>query len=706
MSNRPFRSLARFLIGRVIALAGACFVVLGSLYAFIEFQSGKAAFNTTLRDISVASVPQLSVSLWDIELDAVHQQLGVIALRPEVAFVELSTLTGQHFEAGDASQRRGEIRLEIPYPAAKGTGALGTLQITGNDAYRHAKIGRAIAQMLLGYLVFVTVICLAIAVLLRRKLQHPLAHLARFARELVPGELPAAVRLDRPLKRYADEVDVLAEGFQKLQRTVFAHVSNLDQLVAARTSELALHNQILDQISRDTPLVKLLEMLARQIECVHPQVLSSILLLDKDGVHLRHGAAPSLPGFYTQAIDGLVIGEGVGACGTAAHRGTRVIVEDVQRHPYWVPFRALAQQAGVQSCWSQPIVGTDGQVMGTFALYHRQPALPSEAEMAMIERYARLAALAIERKRAGTWLKTFSRAVAQSPVSIVITDPQGRIDYVNPKFEQITGYASTEVIGQNPRILSSKEKSQEEYAKLWRTISGGKTWSGEFHNRRKDGTLFWEHATISPILDEQGALIHFVAVKEDITERKEHQRQLEHMAHYDVLTDLPNRALLADRLRHAMDQAQRRGQQLAVAYLDLDGFKAINDCHGHEAGDQLLIALATRMKQTLRESDTLARIGGDEFVAVLVDLTEVEASEPMLTRLLAAAAQPVHFGEVELRVSASLGVTFYRPTQETDAEQLLRQADHAMYKAKVSGKNRYHVFDGGQDGRVVALATS
>ena len=705
MSTRPFRSMARSLIGRVIALAGACFVVLGSLYAFIEFQSGKDAFNTTLRDISVASVPQLSVSLWDIELDAVHKQLGVIALRPEVAFVELSTLTGQHFEAGDASQRRGEITLEIPYPAAKGAGALGTLQITGNDAYRRAKIGRAIAQMLLGYLVFVTVICLVIAVLLRRKLQHPLAHLARFARELVPGELPAAVRLDRPLKPYADEVDVLAEGFQKLQRTVFAHVSNLDQLVAARTSELALHNQVLDQISRDTPLAKLLETLARQVECVHPQVLSSILLLDTDGVHLRHGAAPSLPDFYTQAVDGLVIGEGVGACGTAAHRGARVIVEDVQRHPYWVPFRALAQQAGVQSCWSQPIVGSEGQVLGTFALYHRQPARPSEAEIAMIERYARLAALAIERKRAGKWLKTFSRAVAQSPVSIVITDPQGRIDYVNPKFEQITGYASAEVIGQNPRILSSKEKSQEEYAALWRTITGGNTWSGEFHNRRKDGTLFWEHATISPILDEQGALIHFVAVKEDITERKEHQRQLEHMAHYDVLTDLPNRALLADRLRHAMAQAQRRGQQLAVAYLDLDGFKAVNDRHGHEAGDQLLIALAARMKHTLREGDTLARIGGDEFVAVLVDLTEVEASVPMLTRLLAAAAQPVHFGEVELRVSASLGVTFYRPAQEADAEQLLRQADHAMYKAKVSGKNRYHVFDAGQDGRVVALTT-
>ena len=188
-----------------------------------------------------------------------------------------------------------------------------------------------------------------------------------------------------------------------------------------------------------------------------------------------------------------------------------------------------------------------------------------------------------------------------------------------------------------------------------------------------------------------------MAVKEDITQRKEHQRQLEHMAHYDVLTDMPNRALLADRLGQGMAQAQRRGQKLAVVYLDLDGFKAINDQHGHAAGDQLLIAVATRMKQALREVDTLARIGGDEFVAVLVDLVDADASLPMLTRLLAAASQPVQFGDLILRVSASLGVTFYPQAQDAEADQLLRQADHAMYQAKVSGKNRVQVFDAEQD---------
>jgi diguanylate cyclase (GGDEF)-like protein len=206
--------------------------------------------------------------------------------------------------------------------------------------------------------------------------------------------------------------------------------------------------------------------------------------------------------------------------------------------------------------------------------------------------------------------------------------------------------------------------------------------------------------TISAVRDAQGTPQHYVALFSDITSIKQHEQQLEHIAHYDALTSLPNRVLLADRLSQAIAQAQRRSQRLAVAFLDLDGFKAINDNYGHEAGDQLLMAVATRMKQALREGDTLARLGGDEFVAVLLDLTDIEASVPMLTRLLAAAAQPVHVGDLILQVSASLGVTFYPQAKDLEADQLLRQADQAMYQAKLAGKNRYHVFDALQDSSI------
>ncbi len=189
-------------------------------------------------------------------------------------------------------------------------------------------------------------------------------------------------------------------------------------------------------------------------------------------------------------------------------------------------------------------------------------------------------------------------------------------------------------------------------------------------------------------------LIEREGLRKDVAEKK---TQLERLAHYDPLTGLPNRALLADRMSQAMMQSQRRGQRLAMAFLDLDGFKDVNDTHGHAAGDQLLVTLAQRMKEALREGDTLARLGGDEFVAVLLDLDELDDTTLILNRLLTAAAQPVLYGETMLQVSASLGVSFYPQAQMMDADQLMRQADQAMYQAKQAGKNCFRIFDSEQD---------
>ena len=283
---------------------------------------------------------------------------------------------------------------------------------------------------------------------------------------------------------------------------------------------------------------------------------------------------------------------------------------------------------------------------------------------------------------------------------ITITDAAGSILDVNEAFTRITGYSREEAIGQNPRMLQSGRQDRSFYAAMWDALREKGHWSGEVWNRRKDGEVFAEMLTISSVKDSTGTVQRYVALFFDITAAKEHQSQLEHMAHFDALTNLPNRLLLADRLKQGMAQAQRRGQQLAVAYLDLDGFKVINDRHGHALGDQVLIALAIRMKDCLREGDTLARLGGDEFVAVLIDLENTSDSVPLLDRLLAAAALPVPVGELSLQVSASLGVTFYPQAHDIDADQLLRQADQAMYQAKLAGKSRYQIFDAVQDSSI------
>lgn len=305
-----------------------------------------------------------------------------------------------------------------------------------------------------------------------------------------------------------------------------------------------------------------------------------------------------------------------------------------------------------------------------------------------------------ERKQAEAELHLAASVFSHAREGIMITAADGSVISVNESFSRLTGYEQADMVGRKPGILKSGIHVPEFYAMMWRMLIEQGHWTGEIWNRRKDGELFASLLTISAVHAADQSTSHYVALYSDITLIKDHERQLEQIAHFDALTGLPNRVLLADRLHQAMAQSLRRKALLAVVYLDLDGFKQVNDRHGHDVGDQLLAALAHRMLQGLREGDTIARLGGDELVAVLPDLTHIEASQPMIQRLLAAAAEPVQIGELVLQVSASIGVTVYPQADDVDADQLLRQADQAMYQAKLAGKNRHHFFDFKQDRNV------
>ncbi len=290
---------------------------------------------------------------------------------------------------------------------------------------------------------------------------------------------------------------------------------------------------------------------------------------------------------------------------------------------------------------------------------------------------------------------TLVRAI---PDLVWLKDADGVYLSCNPRFERFFGAFEKDIVGKTDYDFVDKDLADYFRENDKRAMEkGGPSVNEEWITFADDGHRELLETTKTPMFDAHGRLIGVLGIGHDITERNEHANQLKHLAHYDLLTTLPNRVLLADRLRQAMAQTVRRKQLLAVAYLDLDGFKAINDRYGHESGDQVLVALANRMKQTLRDADTLARLGGDEFVAVFIDLADAVSCTPMLDRLLAAAAEPLHIGELEIQVSASLGVTFYPQAEEVDADQLLRQADQAMYQAKLAGKNRHHVFDSEQD---------
>ena len=339
------------------------------------------------------------------------------------------------------------------------------------------------------------------------------------------------------------------------------------------------------------------------------------------------------------------------------------------------PFFDAAGRKGWVSTNKWPLFDADAHVIGLFGISR------DITDQKLSEEKLELAASVFSNSREG----------------IMITAVDGTIVDVNGAFSNITGYSHDEVVGKTPRILNSGRQNKAHYIAMWQDLSSKGHWYGEVWNRRKNGEVYAEMLTISTVRDQAGEPQHYVALFSDITAAKEHEQQLEHIAHYDALTNLPNRVLLADRLSQSMAQAKRREMKLAVVFLDLDGFKRINDTYGHEAGDQLLMTLANRMRQALREGDTLARIGGDEFVAVLGDLSNTAESMPMLSRLQAAAAEPFQLGSTRLQVSASLGVTFYPQDEEIDADQLQRQADQAMYQAKLAGKNRFHIFNAEHD---------
>jgi len=304
---------------------------------------------------------------------------------------------------------------------------------------------------------------------------------------------------------------------------------------------------------------------------------------------------------------------------------------------------------------------------------------------------------ATERRAVEDRLRLGATVFTGAREGITITDCTGKILEVNDAFTRITGYTRKEVLGLNPRMLQSGLHSGEFYENMWNSLNRDGHWSGEIWNRTKGGDIYPEMLTVNAIHNAKGEVEQFVGLFTDITELKEKEQRLEHIARYDALTGLPNRALFGDRLRQAMAHTHWKKGLLAVACFDVDGFKAINDRYGHATGDGLLTALAFRMKRALREGDTLARLGGDEFAAVILDLEDNNACLATLNRLLAAAGEEAQIGEVTLRVSASAGVTFYPQNEDVDADVLLRQAGQAMYQAKLAGRNCFRMFDPSQD---------
>ena len=303
-------------------------------------------------------------------------------------------------------------------------------------------------------------------------------------------------------------------------------------------------------------------------------------------------------------------------------------------------------------------------------------------------------------KRSLERLKLAGTVFTQAHEGILVTDADGRILDVNAAFSRITGYSRREAVGKTPGLLRSGIQDEAFYAEMWLALQQQGSWQGEIWNRRKDGSVYPETLKISAVASKEGQTSHYVAMFSDVSDQKTQERQIRRLALYDPLTELPNRVLLTTRLTDGMLLATENRRPLAVAMIDLDGFKQLNDQYGREVGDQLLVTLAGRMRSSLRSSDTIGRLGGDEFAIILTDLARADSAGELLKELLRLIAKPVQVEQHQLELSASIGYTLFPQRGDIDAEQLLRQADQAMYRAKLAGKNRVHEFNLAEDSAV------
>ncbi len=464
------------------------------------------------------------------------------------------------------------------------------------------------------------------------------------------------------------------------------------------SGRLQAQAEVLQLIAAGAPLDTTLERLTLLVEREFRDMACSVLLLDEGGTRVRNAAAPSLPAAFNRAIEGQEIGPQAGSCGTAAWRKELVVVRDIANDELWARWRDVALEHGLRACWSMPILSRAGAVLGTFAMYYKEIREPSQVELDLIRVAASFAGIAVERTRedarrheAVERFELISKATND-----VVWDGALQANRVwwNDAYYVQFGY-SREETKPGPESWTDHIHPEDLHA-AHETIrgvidGGGTTWQSEYRFRRRDGDYVTVMDRGFVVRDPFGEAVRMLGAMVDITERKRAEEKLAQLAQFDALTGLPNRALFRDRLEQAVARARRERWLTALAFIDLDRFKEINDTLGHAAGDALLQSVAQRLRSCLREGDTVARLGGDEFTAILEDLQSANDLPLLAQKIIAALEQPVVHAGREIVDGASIGYALY-PEDGEDVETLLTHADTAMYRAKSEGGSAYQRF--------------
>lgn len=469
-------------------------------------------------------------------------------------------------------------------------------------------------------------------------------------------------------------------------------------VTADKRTQLMEHarTELLTKLLAGADLLALLRQIALALEALDPSMRVSILLRDQHTGRLVLAAAPSMSESVNQAVNGLLPADGEGACGTAAFTGQPVWVSDIASHPFMVAYRTLASQEGLHACWSVPFKGghaaAPDQVGGTLAVYFDTVRTPTVPEQAVLQEFANLVALAVQRIRARDELQRAAAVLQSTRDAVVVTDLNGAIVSVNPAFETASGYTAQEVLGQNPRMLSSGRHDVAFYRSLWANLRTRGSWEGELWNRRRNGEVYPQWLTIQRLNNPQGEATHYVGVSTDLTRLRRTEAELAHLTHHDLLTGLPNRLLALLRLDEMVERCTKHDQRVAVLHLDVVRFKLINDSLGHPAGDDLLQQVAQRLQAVIGPDHLLARLGGDDFVLLMEAVSSPREAAMMAHRLTQQMDVPfVLAGEHEVFADLSVGISLY-PDDADSHQTLMAHAEAAMFQAKRQERHafRFH----------------
>lgn len=484
------------------------------------------------------------------------------------------------------------------------------------------------------------------------------------------------------------------------------YISRIKRRLARSISETKLveqqeisHSRILELLGKDAPLSDILDLIVTTAEQSITGAKCSISILDGTSSKLLIGSAPSLPDFFKKEMHGLEIGVGVAACGTAAFTGQRVIVDDINTHPYWASFKAIALRAQLKSAWSEPILTASGKTLGTFAIYHTTPCSPLERDLQFMHKTATLTAIALERSRAEQSIreneKLLSDILENVSASIYMKDRRGRYLFANRVLQEIFNAPRNEIIGfDDSKFYDAGTAANISNSDLKVLKSGERLRMEEVIPNPLTAQTRIYLTTRIPLRHEEGEIYAICCIATDITEQKEAEEKMRKMAQYDALTKLPNRALFNDRLQQAFTISRRSHQHFGLMYIDLDKFKPVNDTYGHEAGDLLLKEAAVRMQSCIRQSDTVARIGGDEFVVLLTSIKDEKDAFEIGEKIRHSLNLPFAILGKTLNIGSSIGVAIY-PQHGNDEKALVKNADVAMYYAKENGRNNVTIYHAG-----------